>query len=129
MRILQLGAMVLAIAAIGPAEPGEAKPRAGASEKRCGWIDNPTPANWWLTDAAGQWIISSQGGYQAPGMDNLPDMSTQGWVETNGYYGYGCGCMQVTTDRKSKRITRIYSATPIPIKRCTADKKLPRPDR
>lgn len=116
------------IGSIGQVQTTDAKPPP-KSEKRCGWIDNPTPANWWLTDAQGQWIISSQGGYQAPGMDNLPDMSTQGWVETNGYYGYGCACMQVTTDKKSKRVTRIYSATPIPIARCTADKKLPKPDR
>lgn len=128
MRTLQIALLALVIGTIGHVETSDAKPRP-KSEKRCGWIDNPTPANWWLTDAQGQWIISSQGGYQAPGMDNLPDMSTQGWVETNGAYGYGCGCMQVTTDRKSKRITRIYSATPIPMARCTADRKLPKADR
>lgn len=128
MRTVCIMLLALAIGTVGGAGTSDAKP-AAKTEKRCGWIDNPTPANWWLTDAAGQWIISSQGGYQAPGMDNLPDMSTEGWVETNGYYGYGCGCMQVTTDRKTKRVTRIYSATPIPIKRCTADPKLPRPDR
>ena len=26
-------------------------------QTRCGWIDNPTPANWWLTDGYGEWII------------------------------------------------------------------------
>jgi hypothetical protein len=128
MRALQIALLAMAAGTVGGAGTSDAK-AAAKSEKRCGWIDNPTPANWWLTDAAGQWIIGSQGGYQAPGMDNLPDMSTEGWIETNGYYGYGCGCMQVTTDKKTRRVTRIYSATPIPIGRCIADKKLPRPDR
>ncbi|HYG29015.1 MAG TPA: DUF4087 domain-containing protein, partial [Allosphingosinicella sp.] len=37
------------------------------TQRRCGWLDNPTPANWWLTDRDGEWLIGAQGGYQAPG--------------------------------------------------------------
>ena len=59
---------------------------AGA-ERRCGWLANPTPGNYWLTDRQGDWTLSAQGGYQAPGMDEMPDMSTRGWVRTNGNYG------------------------------------------
>ena len=66
-------------------------------EKRCGWLINPTPANWWLGDRQGEWELGVQGGYQAPGKDELPDMSARGWVETNGSYGYGCACLTVTT--------------------------------
>lgn len=100
---------------------------AQAVEKRCGWIVNPTPANWWLVDRDGQWTMSVQGGYQADGMEDLPDMSAKGWVRTNGYYGHGCGCMTVDTDRKGYRIRRIHSATPLPLKQCRADRKLPKP--
>ncbi|WP_428627230.1 DUF4087 domain-containing protein [Sphingopyxis sp.] len=128
MRALPVMMLALVIGTIGHIETTDAKP-AAKTEKRCGWLDNPTPANWWLTDAAGQWTIGTQGGYQAPGLNSLPDMRAKGWVETNGSYGYGCACMQVTTDESTGRITRIHSATPLPIKRCTADKKLPRPDR
>jgi hypothetical protein len=128
MRTAKIVLTMLALATVGQSGTADAKPTV-KTEKRCGWIDNPTPANWWLTDAVGQWIIGLQGGYQAPGLDNLPDMRTRGWVETNGSYGYGCGCMTVTTDKNSGRIARIYSATPLPIKRCIADKKLPRPGR
>jgi hypothetical protein len=34
---------------------------ANAAETRCGWLQNPTPANWWLTDRDGTWTISAQG--------------------------------------------------------------------
>ena len=100
-----------------------AAPRA---ETRCGWLHNPTPANFWLTDRDGEWLLSAQGGYQAPGMDDMPDMASGGWVRTNGYYGYGCACMRVTTDRASRRITEVFSATPRSLRQCRADRRLPR---
>ena len=95
-------------------------------ERRCGWLDNPTPANWWLTDRDGEWLISAQGGYQAPGMDEMPDMSTAGEVLTNGNHGYSCACMTVTSDRASERITRIIAARPVPLRQCRLDRRLPR---
>ncbi len=33
-------------------------------ETRCGWFDNPTPANYSLYDKDSEWIIGVQGGYQ-----------------------------------------------------------------
>ena len=99
---------------------------AGA-ERRCGWLANPTPGNYWLTDRQGEWTLSAQGGYQAPGMDEMPDMSTNGWVRTNGNYGYGCACMTVSTDRRTMRVTRLYSATPVPLRQCRNDRTLRRP--
>jgi hypothetical protein len=93
-------------------------------QTRCGWIDNPTPANWWLTDGYGEWIIGVQGGRQAEGMDNLPDFSS-GWVETNGHYGYGCGCITGAVDVRDKRILRIDSVKQKTISACKADKMLP----
>jgi hypothetical protein len=99
----------------------------GKGVRRCGWLHNPTPANWWLTDSEDQWILGTQGADQAPGMDELPDMSTAGWVETNGHYGYGCACMTITADGEGK-VTRIADAQPKPLKQCRADRKLPRPE-
>lgn len=95
--------------------------------RRCGWLSNPTPANWWLTDAEDRWILATQGADQAPGMDEMPDMSTAGWVETNGSYGYGCACMTITADAEGK-VTRIADASPKPLKQCRADRKLPKPE-
>jgi Protein of unknown function (DUF4087) len=95
-----------------------------AAERRCGWLANPTPANWWLTDRQGEWIISTQGGGEADGMDRIPDFPDRLWIKTNGYHGYGCACMTVNTDRKTKRITNIMSATPRPLKQCRADRRL-----
>ncbi|HEX8514273.1 MAG TPA: DUF4087 domain-containing protein [Allosphingosinicella sp.] len=120
--------------AAAPAPPpaaAAAQPSAVAAAtkgvRRCGWLSNPTPGNWWLTDSQGQWILGTQGADQAPGMDEMPDMSTAGWVETNGSYGYGCACMTITADSDG-RVTRIADAQPKPLKQCQADRKLPKPE-
>ena len=95
-------------------------------EVRCGWVANPTPANWWLNDKDGEWTISVQGGYQAGGVD-LPDFGKK-WVVTNsGGHGYGCACMNVTTDKKEMRILKINSVTVRPLSACRKDKKLKEP--
>ncbi|MGL4623226.1 MAG: DUF4087 domain-containing protein [Chroococcidiopsis sp.] len=100
---------------------------ASATETRCGWLHNPTPANWYLTDKDGRWIIGVQGGYQAPGMDKIPDMSEGDYVKTNvGSYGYGCACLDVTVDREKQRITLIKSAEQLPLKTCREDANLPK---
>ncbi|MFN3498292.1 MAG: DUF4087 domain-containing protein, partial [Pannonibacter indicus] len=52
MRIAPLHALVCAVAASLLAAPASAAP-----ENRCGWIVNPTPGNWWLTDRDGDWIL------------------------------------------------------------------------
>jgi len=98
-----------------------------APAKRCGWIANPTPRNWWITDAQAEWLLGEQGGYQAPGLDRIPDLTTRDWVRTNGYYGYGCACLTMTVDPRTKRATRILSAQQRPLAACRADRKLARP--
>jgi hypothetical protein len=60
-------------------------------------------------------------------MDDMPDMSTRGWVARNGSYGYGCACLSVTIDRRAHRVTRIFSARPVPLRQCRADPRLRRP--
>jgi hypothetical protein len=111
---------IFLIAALAMAPPPQ-------SERRCGWLHNPTPANFWLVDRDGEWLLGAQGGYQAPGMDEMPDMSTRGWVELNGHYGYGCACMTVVTDRVTRRVARLVSASPMPLRQCRADRRLRRP--
>ena len=97
----------------------------GKFENRCGWFANPTPGNAWLTDKDGEWLIGAQGGYQAEG--DWAEFSDDEWVKTNGYYGYGCACMQVTVDRKNMKILKISSATAKPLSACRNDKALEEP--
>jgi hypothetical protein len=99
---------------------------AQAAENRCGWVENPTPGNWWLTDGAGQWTIMAQGSYEAGGMDNIGDISAGDYVATNGNYGYACGCMRVDTDGQGV-ITQIYSFRQLPISKCENDGALSTP--
>jgi hypothetical protein len=94
--------------------------------RRCGWLHNPTPGNWWLVDGQGEWVLAEQGGHQAEGMDDVPDMEAYGWQETNGHYGYGCACIDVTAG-PGGTVTRIARVQPKPLKQCRADKALPRP--
>jgi hypothetical protein len=99
---------------------------AEAAERRCGWLRNPTPGNYWLEDRDGRWILSAQGGEGVPGMEDIPDMTTKGWVRTNGAYGYGCACLVVETTRTEWRVRRLVSAEPVPLARCRRDPSLPR---
>ncbi|KQW28779.1 hypothetical protein ASE36_09805 [Rhizobium sp. Root274] len=107
-----------------------------AADNRCGWIENPTPGNYWLDDRDGSWMLLAQGSDQEPlGMENMPDFSAGDFVETNGYYGYACGCMKVETERSSDfgdsfvgRVTAIYSFMQLPISKCRNDKTLPKPE-
>jgi hypothetical protein len=96
-------------------------------ENRCGWFENPTPANMSLIDKDGEWIISTQGGGEAEGIANIPDFPDDKWVKTNVNYGYGCACLQVKVDRKEKRILEIVSGTAKPISVCRNDKTLGEP--
>jgi hypothetical protein len=102
-------------------------PAAALAETRCGWVQNPTPGNWWLTDRDGEWTMMAQGSYEAPGMDNIGDISAGDYVATNGNYGYACGCMEVDTDRQGT-ITQIYSFRQLPMRKCTKDNALPAPE-
>jgi hypothetical protein len=96
-----------------------------AAETRCGWIVNPTPGNWWLTDADGDWILMTQGSEGVPGMDLIPDLTANGeWVEVNGSYGYGCGCMEMDTDGL-ETVFEILSIRQLPLSRCKNDPALP----
>jgi hypothetical protein len=91
--------------------------------RRCGWVDNPTPANWWLTDRDGEWVIGVQGGHQAE--EGLPDFGND-WVETNVHHGYGCACMEIVADPRTRVVERVRDVRVLPIDRCRRDGHLPR---
>lgn len=100
-----------------------------ATEVRCGWYANPTPANTWLTDRDGSWIIDVQGGHQAKGV--RPEFDTDDktmWVHTNvASYGYGCACLKVTVNRAKMRVEKVHGARAKPLRMCDADAGLKRP--
>lgn len=98
-----------------------------ALETRCGWIDNPTPANWYLTDRDGSWILMEQGAGDRNGFVDADWLGEVGheWIETNGHYGYGCACIEATVDSKTGWANRVASVSPLPLSRCTADQALP----
>ena len=124
MKAISIGALALVAGMTSISGPAAGQ----GKEKRCGWIANPTPANWTLQDRDGEWLLGAQGSYQAPGLDRIPDLTTSQWVVTNGSsYGYGCACMSVATNRRSRRVTRLFSIQQLPLKTCRADKTLPKP--
>lgn len=118
-RSATASAFALSLLAATPA------PLFAKAETRCGWLINPTPANWWLRDADGEWTIGEQGGYQAPGFDEAPWAGTREQVPVNGNYGYECACMAVTSDADTMTITRVISIRSKPLKACEDDPNLP----
>lgn len=115
----------LAVVAIIGAAP------AAASERICGWYANPTPGDLLITDRRGDWWITGGGaGADAKGIDKAPQLDDKQFVETNvpgSGHGYGCACMTVETNAKTRRITRVIAGETLPLARCRADKSLPKP--
>ena len=99
-----------------------------AQETRCGWLENPTPANLYLIDRDGVWNISMQGGRAAAGMDNLKAGPADQYVAINGGYGYSCACLKVSVDKKNRYITKIFSAKNLPLDKCRNDKAIQQPE-
>ena len=102
---------------------------AASAETRCGWLQNPSPANWWLVDKDGEWILSQQGRYflSDESWDNMPKIRERDKVRTNRSYGYSCACLKVKTDKAAKRILQVYSGKSLPLKKCKADPALKTP--
>ena len=113
-------AFVIGLVLIAPVQPALA-------EERCGWLENPTPGNWWLRDAHGLWIISAQGGPYAEGAEKLPAPAPDSFVATNGHYGYSCACVSGTFDDHAERMTRVDATRVLPLSVCRIDKALPAP--
>jgi Protein of unknown function (DUF4087) len=99
-----------------------------AAENRCGWVENPTPGNYWLTDRDGSFTILTQGSDLEPaGVDLMPDFSAGEFMKTNGNYGNACACMSVDVDKAEMRVTQIHSVRQLALAKCQNDKKLPKP--
>lgn len=131
MRLVKLRAPVvgcLTLAALALVTSAGVRPAAHAepaqAEVRCGWFDNPTPANASLHDREGEWVIGVQGGHQAEG--DWPSFGPKQWVETNGHYGYGCACMRLKVNRETHQVLEIESARARPLSACRRDRALKR---
>lgn len=100
------------------------------TETRCGWLSNPTPANIWLNDRDGEWIIGIQGGYQIDAEWPWPDFKKGQWIVTNsGGHGYGCACLQVRVDKENNHVLEIRSARPRPLAACRKEPALRKIER
>jgi hypothetical protein len=100
---------------------------AAVAEERCGWLENPTPGNWWLRDARALWAISAQGGPYAEGVEKMPEPELEHFVATNGHYGYSCACISGAFDDHAERVTRVDAARVLSLSVCRGDKALPAP--
>lgn len=100
---------------------------ASSAEKRYGWLGTRPSGSFSLRDREAEWIISSQGKDAAAELENLPDMTTRGWVGTNGSYGYWYACIAAVLDRRAKRAVQLVSAEPLLFAGCQADRRLPAP--
>lgn len=96
-----------------------------APETRCGWWDNPSPGNVWLHDRDGEWEVATQGAHQAEG--DWPSFSARQQVRMNGSYGYGCACLRVTVNPKTRQVLKIFSAQTRPLAQCRVDAALGKP--
>ncbi|AOJ89798.1 hypothetical protein WS87_24435 [Burkholderia sp. MSMB0856] len=58
-------------------------------------------------------------------VEQTPGVS-RGWVVTNeGMHGYGCACLDLEIDSRTREVTRIVVARPLRLKRCKTDRALP----
>jgi hypothetical protein len=128
LRALFAGCLLFAAVALVAFAGGRAgtsvAPEPVQAETRCGWFDNPTPANAWLHDREAEWTIGVQGGHQAEG--DWPNFGPKQWVETNGHYGYGCACMRLKVNRETHEVLAIESARARPLSACRKDRALKR---
>jgi len=127
-RFMVVGCLLFATVAFVSGEPRSPDaPGVDQFETRCGWLSNPTPANMWLFDSDGQWIIGRQGGYQMEGDWDLPDFKPRQWVLTNtASYGYGCACLRLRVNKETREVLEIESSRARPLAACRRDRSLKR---
>jgi hypothetical protein len=94
-----------------------------SAEKRCGWLDNPSPANLWLIDGDSDWILSRQGldFLTDDSNNNMPTIDDKEFVRTNVNYGFSCVCLTVKTNKESSKILEVYSSEQLLLKQCLED--------
>lgn len=93
-------------------------------ETRCGWLNNPSPSNFSLSDKDREWIIRVQGDRQ--GIDfELPTFKRGQYVRYfEGSYGYGCACLQMKVDYETSYVLEIRKSYARPLSVCRKDKAL-----
>ncbi len=124
-RLAIAGCLLLTAAVFVDGRSGlSIEPDGDGVETRCGWFSNPTPANIWLNDRDGEWIIGVQGGYQVEGDWDWPDFKPRQWVRTNGNYGYGCACFQLRVNKETHEVIEIKSSRALPLATCRRDRAL-----
>ncbi|WP_438820295.1 DUF4087 domain-containing protein [Burkholderia lata] len=109
-------------------EPAYVTPGTGSSSPT--WWKPISESLFVLSDYANDFVFSSTSFNRStvPGLDEMPDMSTKGWVVTNaGGHGYGCACLDLEIDPRVREVVRIVAARPLPLKRCKADRTLRAP--
>ena len=109
---------LLALLGLSLALPVAALADNHVTERRCGWVENPTPANYTLVDTDGDWRIAIQGGYQAEGIENLPEYDPSQFERTNGHYGRYCACLDVEVDYAPRIINYIAGGEAKPLAAC-----------
>jgi hypothetical protein len=124
IRLVTFGCLLWMVVFAGVTSTTSTPAPAIASETRCGWFSNPTPANASLHDRKAEWIVGVQGGHQADG--DWPEFSPSQWVKTNVNYGYGCACMRVQVDPQTHEVMKIESAQARSLSACRRDRALKR---
>lgn len=127
-RLMIVGCLLLVTVVLVSGHPRlPEEPEAAQFETRCGWLDNPTPANISLYDRDAEWIISVQGQYEAEGDWYLPDYKPGQWVVTNASsYGYGCACLRLRADKQTHKVLEVKNASARPLSVCRRDRSLRR---
>src|SRR5882724_2620480 len=119
---LVVGLLLIAVVCFA-GEPSRSAHALSTFETRCGWFTNPTPANAWLYDRNGEWIIGTQGGHQAEG--DWPTFKPRQWVHTNGSsYGYGCACLLLRVNKQTHEVVEIKSSQARSLRQCRKDPAL-----
>lgn len=111
---------LLVVLGMSLALPMVASAESHVTERRCGWVENPTPANYTLVDEDGTWTMAVQGGYQADGLENLPKYDPREFERTNGNYGRSCACLDVEVDYAPRIVNYIAGGEARPLAECRA---------
>ena len=126
LRLMIVGCLLLVTVMFVNGHSGLSEESEAAQfETRCGWFDNPTPANLSLFDRDAEWIIGVQGGHQVEGDWDWPEFKRGQWVTTNASsYGYGCVCLQLRVNKETHHVLEIKSSRVRPLSVCRRDRSL-----
>ena len=117
IKILTVGFMLLFGFQSASAQPNK-------FETRCGWFQNPTPANYSLYNKDNEWFIGVQGDHQVKNFQ-IPAFKRGQWMNFfERSYGYGCACFQMTVDKETQNVLEIKKSYSKPLSACRKDKAL-----